>query len=174
MSHHETGRAAAPLGGAERWWTRAYDGLGHLGGLILAVMAGAVFIQVAMRYLGLGAIDGIDEVPRYLFVWLVMIGAAAAMQRSEHTVLDYFINRLAPRLRALVLAITTAAGIALFAWLIKLSLVLVPNAQLQSSPGLELPLGYVYAAIPAGALLIILPMIRSLVRALKDLWPKRS
>lgn len=161
------GTATAGAGGA---WKRLYDGLGHLGGLILAVMTAAVFLQVAMRYLGLGAIDGIDEVPRYLFVWLVMIGAAAAMYRGEHTVLDYFINKLSVRLRALVLAVSTAVGIALFGWLIKLSLVLVPNAQLQTSAGLDLPLGYVYAAMPVGAVLIILPMVRSLFAALRQLW----
>ena len=168
------GSGAALPQGTGGAWKRIYDGLGHLGGLILAVMTAAVFLQVAMRYLGWGAIDGIDEVPRYLFVWLVMIGAAAAMQRGEHTVLDYFINRLAPRPRALVLAVTTAVGIVLFAYLIKVSLVLVPNAQLQSSPGLDLPLGYVYAAIPVGAALIILPMIRSLLRTLRTLWTGRA
>ena len=91
----------------------AYDVLGHVGGLILAVMAGAVFLQVVLRYAGRG-IDGLDEVPRYLFVWLVMIGAAAAMQRGEHTVLDYFINLLGPRTRALVLVLTNAVGIGAF------------------------------------------------------------
>jgi TRAP-type C4-dicarboxylate transport system permease small subunit len=162
--------AAAGGGGGGGALRRFYDGLGHLGGLILAVMTGAVFLQVVMRYLGWGAIDGIDEVPRYLFVWLVMIGAAAAMYRSEHTVLDYFLNRLPPRPRALVLAVTTTASIVLFAWLIQLSLVLVPNAQLQNSAGLDLPLGYVYAAIPVGAALIIIPMLRSLWAALRQLW----
>ena len=155
-------------------WRLIYDGLGHLGGLILAVMTAAVFVQVVLRYLGLSGIDGLEEVPRYLFVWLVMIGAAAAMQRGEHTVLDYFLNRMPPTMRALVLAFTTTASIILFAWLIKLSVVLVPNAQLQSSPGLDLPLGYVYAAIPVGAALIILPQLRSLYRVVRSLWPKRS
>jgi len=153
---------------------RAYDMLGHVGGLILAVMAAAVFLQVVLRFLGRVGIDGLDEVPRYLFVWLVMIGAAAAMQRGEHTVLDYFINLLGRRARALVLALTNAVGIALFLYLIKLSLVLVPNAQLQISPGLELPLGYVYAAIPVGSALIILPMLRNLTRALGSLWQRPS
>jgi len=148
----------------------AYDVLGHVGGLILAVMAGAVFLQVVLRFLGRVGIDGLDEVPRYLFVWLVMIGAAAAMQRGEHTVLDFFINLLGPRGRALVLALTNAVGIALFLYLIKLSLVLVPNAQLQVSAGLELPLGYVYAAIPVGSALIVLPMVRNLYRALRGLY----
>jgi TRAP-type C4-dicarboxylate transport system permease small subunit len=153
---------------------RAYDGLGHLGGVILAVMTAAVFLQVVMRFLGWAGIDGIEEVPRYLFVWLVMVGAASAMQRGEHTVLDYFINRLAPRPRALAVALTTAAGIFLFLFLIKLSFVLVPNAQLQTSAGLGLPLGYVFAAVPVGAALIILPMLRTLIAALRTLWRKPS
>ena len=61
-----------------------------------------------------------------------------------------------------------------FSTLIKVSLVLVPNAQLQTSAGLGLPLGWVYAAVPVGSALIILPMLRQIVVALKSLWPKPS
>lgn len=154
--------------------TGAYNVLGHVGGVILAIMTGAVFLQVILRFLGQTGIDGLDEVPRYLFVWLVMIGAAAAMQRGQHTVLDYFVNLLGPRGRALVLVLTNAVGIALFVYLIKLSLVLVPNAQLQTSAGLGLPLGWVFAAVPIGAALIILPMLRNILSAVWSLWPKRS
>jgi len=166
--------SAADRGRAGGLWTGAYDALGHIGGLILAIMSGAVCLQVLMRFMGLTGIDGLEEVPRYLFVWLVMIGAASAMQRGQHTVLDYFVNLLGPRGRALVLVLTNAVGIFLFAYLIKLSLVLVPNAQLQTSAGLGLPLGWVYAAIPIGSALIILPMLRTILIALRSLWPKRS
>jgi len=155
-------------------WIRAYGALGQVGGLILAVMTGAVFVQVVLRFLGSAGIDGLEEVPRYLFVWLVMIGAAAAMQRAEHTVLDYFVNGLGARGRAVVLILTNGAGIILFLYLIKLSLVLVPNAQLQTSPGLGLPLGYVYAAVPIGAALIVLPMVRNVLAVLRMLWLKPS
>jgi TRAP-type C4-dicarboxylate transport system permease small subunit len=153
---------------------RPYDVLGYLAGLMLAIMTGAVFVQVVLRFLGRAGFDGLDEVPRYLFVWLVMIGAAAAMQRGEHTVLDYFINRLGTRTRAAVIALTNAVAIALFVYLIKLSLVLVPNAQFQSSPGLQLPLGYVYVAIPIGSALLVLPMVRNVFRALSTLWQRPS
>jgi len=166
--------AGAARSGATDPWKRAYDGLGYLGGVILAVMTAAVFVQVVMRYLGKAGIDGIEEVPRYLFVWLIMIGGASAMQRGEHTVLDYFVKRCGPRLQALILVLTTAAGLALFVVLIKLSATLVPNAQLQTSPGLGLPLGYVYAAVPVGAVLIMLPMLRTLWAAMRRLWQKRS
>lgn len=161
----------APAGGI---WGRFYAGLGYLAGLILAIMAGAVFLQVLLRYAGWAGIDGLDEVPRYLFVWLVMLGAAAAMHRGEHTLLSYFRDRLGRRGRALAIIAANAAGIALFASFIKLSFVLVPNAQYQTSAGLGLPLGYVYAAVPVGAALIILPMARVLFLALRDLWPRPS
>ena len=165
---------AAEADHASGSWRRAYDALGNVGGLILAIMTGAVFLQVVLRFLGRAGIDGLEEVPRYLFVWLVMIGAAAAMHRGEHTALDYFVKLLGPRGRALVTAGTNAVGIAFFLYLIKLSLVLVPNAQLQTSAGLGLPLGYVYAAVPVGAALLVLPMARNIVAALRSLWPKRS
>lgn len=156
-----------------RWGTRAYDGLGYLGGGILALMALAVFVQVVMRFAG-QAFDGLDEIPRYLFVWLVMIGAAAAMHRGEHTMLEYFRDRLRPRTRALVGAVTHGVGMLLFASLIRSSLVLVPNAQLQTSAGLELPLGYVYAAVPVGSALILLPMAWRFAASVRDLWQKPS
>ena len=162
---------AAPAGGL---WGRFYDGLGYFAGLILAIMAGAVFLQVVLRYAGWAAFDGLDEVPRYLFVWLVMLGAAAAMHRGEHTLLGYFRDRFGRRRRALSIILVNAAGIALFVYFIKLSFILVPNAHLQTSASLGLPLSYVYAAVPVGSVLIILPMARVLYFALRDLWPKHS
>ena len=163
--------AEAPAGGM---FGRFYEGLGYLAGLILAIMAGAVFLQVLLRYLGWAAFDGLDEVPRYLFVWLVMIGAAAAMHRGEHTLLGYFRDRLGRQGRAFAIVLVNAAGITLFVYFIKLSFVLVPNAQLQTSAGLGLPLGYVYAAVPVGSVLIILPMARVIFLALRDVWRKPS
>jgi len=103
-----------------------------------------------------------------------MIGSASAMQRGQHTVLDYFVNKFTPRGRALIVIAVNGASIMLFAYLIKLSLVLVPNAQLQTSAGLGLPLGWVYAAIPVGSVLIILPMLLTIYKALGSVWPKRS
>ena len=161
---------AEPAGGR---WAQFYGALGHVAGLILAIMAAAVFIQVVLRFFGWAGIDGLEEVPRYLFVWLVMLGAAAAMHRGEHTALLYFRDRLPPRARDATIILVNAAGITLFVVLIKLAFVLVPNAQLQTSAGLGLPLGYVFAAVPFGAALMMLPMLRNLALAARSLWLKR-
>ena len=156
------------------WGTRAYDGLGILAGALIALLTLAVFLQVVLRYVFRTGIEGLDEAPRYLFVWLVMIGAAAAMHRGEHTRLEFFRNRLSRRGQALATIVTEGTGILLFLSIVKTSFVLVPNSQLQSSPGLGLPLGWVYAAMPLGAALIVLPMAWHLVRAVRVLWQRPS
>ncbi|HXG05205.1 MAG TPA: TRAP transporter small permease [Candidatus Binatia bacterium] len=171
MAGAEPGPSGRPRG---RPGDRLFDGLGLLGGLVLALITAAIFLQVVLRYAFRTGIEGLEEVPRYLFVWLVMIGAAAAMHRGEHTALDYFVARLGPRGRAAARVVTTATGMALFVSLIRSSVVLVPNAQLQTSPGLGLPLGWVFAAVPVGAALILIPMARDLGTALRELWRKRS
>lgn len=153
---------------------RLYDGFANIGGLILAVMTAAVFVQVVLRYLGLVGIDGLEEVPRYLFVWLIMFGAAAAMWRNEHTVLDYFVKKFGPRTRAIISIVTNALGIGLFAYLIWLSIILVPNAALQTSAGLGLTLDWVFAAIPVGAVMIIVPMLRNIYLTWRATWRKPS
>ncbi len=160
-----------PLG---RLGSRLYDGLGHFGGAILAVMAGAVFVQVVARYVFARGIDGIDEVPRYLFVWLVMIGAAAAMHRGQHTALDYFRDRMRPTARRVTLLVTHGVAALLFVSMIRVSFVLVPNAQLQRSAGLDLPLGWVFLAVPVGSALILGPMLWTIVKTLGELWQRRS
>ncbi|MBI1959741.1 MAG: TRAP transporter small permease [Candidatus Rokubacteria bacterium] len=157
-----------------RWGSRLYDGLGHLGGAILALMAGAVFVQVVLRYVFARAIDGIDEVPRHPFVWLVMIGAAAAMHRGQHTALDYFRDRMGFTARRVTLLITNALVALLLLSMIKVSLVLVPNAQLQRSAGLDLPLGWVFLAVPVGSALILGPMVWTILKTLRELWQRRS
>lgn len=161
--------ASAPSAGA-----RLYNALAYLGGLVLAVMTLAVFVQVVLRYLGLTGIDGLEEVPRYLFVWLVMLGAAAAMWRHEHTVLDYFVNLFRPAVRSAIYVLTNAVGIAFFAYMIWLSFTLVPNAAMQTSAGLGLTLDYVFMAVPVGCVLIIVPMLRNIYVALGGSWRKSS
>ena len=65
--------------------------------------------------------------------------------------------------------------IAVFLYLLKLSFTLVPNAALQSSPALELRLDYVFMAVPVGAVLILIPLVRRFLESLAEvIWPKHS
>jgi len=69
--------------------------------LCLAVMAGAVFVNVVLRY-GFGSgIAASEELSRLLFVWMVFIGATAAYPLGEHMAFTSLLLPLRHRPQAL-------------------------------------------------------------------------
>jgi len=150
--------------------TRIYDGFGYLGGLFLAIMVLAVFGQVLIRRFFMFSIDGIEEVPRFLFVWLVMLGGASAMQRGEHTLLEYFRDKLSPRWNAFVRMLMDGLGVFLFLYIIRVSFILLPQSHPMQSPGLGLRYSYIYAAMPFGAALMVFPMGWRMIVAAREFW----
>jgi len=68
-------------------------------GLLLCVMVIVTFLQVTARYTGLFFVPWTEEVARLLFLWVVWLGAAAALIRGGHIRFDFVADRFAPRLR---------------------------------------------------------------------------
>jgi TRAP-type transport system small permease protein len=167
MSHAGPARDYRPGGG---WGTRVYDGLGFLGGVLLAIMVLSVFVQVLIRRFFMFSVDGIEEVPRFLFVWLVMLGGASAMQRGEHTLLEYFREKLAPRWNACCRVCVEAMGIFMFLAIIHVSFTLMSQGHQMESPGLGVRYSFIYAAMPVGAALMVLPMGWRMVGAAREFW----
>lgn len=165
MAH--PGRDERPFG---RWGTRIYDGFGFLGGALLAIMVAAVFGQVLIRRFFMFSVDGIEEVPRFLFVWLVMLGGASAMQRGEHTLLEYFRDKLSSRWSAFTRMLVEAVGVFLFLYIIRVSFILLPQSHPMESPGLGVRYSYIYGAMPFGAVLLIFPMGWRMIAAGREFW----
>ncbi len=63
-------------------------------GLLLCLMVVVGFLQVFGRYTGLLFVPWTEELARLLFVWVVWLGAAAAMTRAGHIRFDFVIDRL--------------------------------------------------------------------------------
>jgi TRAP-type C4-dicarboxylate transport system permease small subunit len=57
------------------------------------------FLQVFGRYTGLIFVPWTEEAARLLFLWVVWLGAAAAMARAGHIRFDFVVDRLPARLR---------------------------------------------------------------------------
>lgn len=73
--------------------------------LLLAAMTAMVFANVVLRY-GFGSgIDISEEMSRFCFVWLIFLGAIAAMRRNLHMGFDSVIVAASPGIRRVLLAI---------------------------------------------------------------------
>lgn len=121
---------------------------------LLGVMLISIGLQIVMRYGFNAPLVWSEELARFTMVWLALLASALAMRRAQHIALTGLIPipaRLDPALRAL----TALASIAILLILTDLGWELAQRTMRQRSPALGIPMGYMYAAIPVSAILMI-------------------
>lgn len=126
---------------------------------LMGLMTVNVVWQVASRFVLRSPSNFTDELARYLFIWLGLLGAAYAAGRHLHLAVDAFTIRLRPatqqRLRRL-----SALMLSLFGLLVLVvggsRLVYITWVLGQRSASLQVPMALVYLALPvSGALMVI-------------------
>ncbi len=136
----------------------------------LAALVFLVCLQVTMRYFFHTGLTWSEEVARFLFLWLVWLGAAYAAKRRAHLRIEAFVQKLSPKSRGNVELVALLIWIAFSAFLTwkgaELTMILVKRRQL--SPILEIRMAWAYAAVPVGAGLMLLRLLARLARMLRD------
>lgn len=132
-------------------------------GLMLVLVAD-VFLGVWSRYVLQATFQWYDEVARLCFVWMVFLGAAAAVRRGAHFRLHLLIDRLGPRLRRATDLVVGLLVVAFGGVLVAGGLAMWPVARRQVSDSLELSMVWFYAALPIGGALMILFSVPQLWR----------
>jgi TRAP-type C4-dicarboxylate transport system permease small subunit len=127
----------------------------------LAAITLFMFSNVVLRYGFNAPIAWGDELTQFAFIWLVFLGAVAAMKTDSHYSLTLLIDNAPRPIAALLCVIGDLAVIAIcaaFAWH---GFKLIQLFSFQTSPSLELPISVVYASLPLSSVLMII------VRAVK-------
>jgi TRAP-type C4-dicarboxylate transport system permease small subunit len=128
------------------------------GGLLLLVFL-VVLSQVLMRYLFAWPNPWSEELSRFSFIWLSMLGAAVAVERRSHFGFDQVVKRLSPARRLWARRFATAVVVAVALLLIGAGLALVRLARGQHSAALDVPMSWVYAAVPVSGLLMLIHIV---------------
>ena len=142
--------------------------LGRAEAMLLAALVTTItcvtFAQVIARYVFESPLIWSEEVARYLFVWIVLIGAAAAVRSNEHFGLDMLRRYMAP-LRLLLGLVTMLVVGGFLGLLFYTGTVETMQASTQFSAGLPMRMHWPYLALPVGAGLALLHVIAHWVRA---------
>lgn len=138
--------------------TRIDRVLGMLIAAVFAVLVACVVWQVVSRYV-LGTPSTVtDEMARFLFMWVGLVGAAYTLGQRRHLAIDVLPLMLSGR-NAQLLAALVMLLIAGFAAIVMVyggyQLVEKTLATGQLSPALRIPMGYVYGAIPFSGAMIV-------------------
>lgn len=146
--------------------------LDHLEEWLIATLMGAativIFIAVVHRYLSGFAIPGLQdallkintswaqELTIYMFVWMAKFGAAYGVRTGIHVGVDVLINKMNPQWRNKFVVLGLLSG-ALFTGIVGTlgaSFVWKMSHTDQTSADMEIPMWWVYLAIPLGSYLM--------------------
>ncbi len=134
--------------------------LGHLveGALFLlmVVLCADVFLGVFSRYVLVRTFTWYDEIARLCFVWIIFLGAAAAVRRGAHFRFHLLVDRLGPAWTAAAQRLAVVVIAAFGAVLVWQGWKLVELGQFQQTPVMGLSKGWVYAPVPIGGALMVL------------------
>ena len=135
-----------------------------LAATLVAVEIVVLFAGVMARYVFHTPLIWSDELASILFLWLAMLGSVVALQRSEHMRLTAVVGGLRPVWQRRAEAIT-ATSVATF-----LLLIVVPGANYAAgewyiqTPALDLHNTFRAAALPVGAVLMLISALARLAR----------
>lgn len=120
---------------------------------LMATMTLVVGSQVVLRYVFDSPLSWGEEVTRYMFVYLIFLGAASGIHYGIHVSIDALVRRLPGRYGRAVDLVARAVVALFLLFLFWYGLQLSLRTMGQDSPALGIPIGLAYLAIPLGAAL---------------------
>lgn len=150
---------------------RGVDGvnwvIGWLMASLMAVMTVLISWQVFARYVMGNSLAFSEEVARFSTVWLTMLGAAYAYRYGALIAVELLPSLLGRRMQT-ALKIAVALASALFALvLLREGLAITQRVMPQTAPSTRVSMAWLYAAMPAGAAMILLNAVAVIADSLR-------
>jgi TRAP-type C4-dicarboxylate transport system permease small subunit len=140
-------------------------------GLLLALMFLATLYQILARDVFFISSMWTEELARFLFVWIVFLGAATLMEGNEHIRIAMLIDRLPLTVSRMIRVVSNLLILAfgvVFVWSAYLNFL---NNWEFYAPSMDwMRLSYLYLGLLISGVLMIWYL---LVNLLKDLFPRR-
>jgi TRAP-type C4-dicarboxylate transport system permease small subunit len=135
---------------------------------LLSAMTVIVFAQVVFRYVLRSPLYWSEEAARYIMIWIVFLGASIGIRKASHLGFTWYVEKSSSRVRR-ICALIAHLGLLAFALNISYygSIITMNNVD-QLSPGLQMPIAFVYACLPVGGILCIIQLIPILARLISQ------
>ncbi len=139
---------------------------------ILSILVIDVLWQVASRYLLASPSTFTDELAGFLLIWVTLLGAAYVSGQNKHLSIELLISKMNAKnakklqffIHIIIITFTFFIMIIGGLWLIYTRFHLG-----QVSAALQLPLGYVYMALPVSGIFIIYYSVVNLIEIVNSL-----
>lgn len=126
-------------------------------GVLLVALTVLVTFQVLGRYMPFVPRPmWTEEISRWLLAWMVFLGAAVALRRSDHFVIDVIPRKLEARIGRVLQVVVVLAVVTISAFLLIGGAAMTHGGMTRISTASGLHLAWAFAAVPVGGLLMML------------------
>ncbi len=87
-------------------------------GILMALMVIAMCYQVVLRYIFSSSNIWSEEITRYMFVYVVLLGSFVAVRRNSHLQVDFLINLMHGKFKKYFTVVTSLIVIAFLVYLL--------------------------------------------------------
>lgn len=136
--------------------------------LCMGAVVALAFYQVVTRFVFGHPSTWSEVAARSAMIWMVFLGVAVAFREGMMIAVDLFLDiapRSIKRVLFIIIGVTSLAFLAILIWYGTGIAMRVRN---QNLAGMHISIAWVYAALPAGALLAVPAVIARLVETLRD------
>ncbi|HNQ09935.1 MAG TPA: TRAP transporter small permease [Giesbergeria sp.] len=127
--------------------------------LLLVAMACIVFANVVLRYTTGDSIVWAEEVARHLMIWVTFLGAGLVLRFGGHVAIDNLHQAVSTR-SARWLRTVVAVGIGVFCLVMTyFSVLYVWATRFQTTAATDIPISFIYLAMPMGFLLMFVHLL---------------
>ena len=119
--------------------------------VLVGVIVSSVFLQVFCRYVLQAPLSWTEELARSCLIWLTFVGSSLAIRAKGHFALEILVSRLSGKMRVLWNLVLLVIMAVFLGVMVYTGVSMLPLLSLQVSASLEIPMSYIYLAIPIGS-----------------------
>lgn len=125
--------------------------------LVIGLMAMCLIVgwNVAGRYLTGNSLTWADEVARYSMIWLTFLGSGLALREGAHAAITNAQDALTGTGQRVLRGAILLVLFGFFAFMVWVGLDYMGRMSVQKSAALQVPMKWIYAAMPTGFALMI-------------------
>jgi len=137
--------------------------------LVCRIFVGAIvaiiFYAVVMRYVFQRPPFWAEELSRFIFIWIIMLGAVLVTREQSHIEFVMLIDLLPKRLKFILVNLIRLLMI-LFCWvMVQQGFKIYPIVAEASSPTFGVSMGWLYLSIPVGGLLMGICILENIIKS---------
>ena len=134
---------------------------------LFSAMVVVTAMGVFFRYVLNTSLPWAEEADRYLFIWLSFVGAAITMRYQAHIAVDVMVRYFKPALREWV-ALLSHCGVLVFLVVVfHASEEVIEITSYTRTTATDIPMSWVYLAVPVGCALIAVEVLRLMSRSVR-------